>query len=138
MPVDQFERLNHKRGMSSALLAPVMTITFFAPPPPPSAPTTFTDVAIALHEESRFPLPPRPPPCLRRKMVSDSNLDGSLETADPRKALAGAHMRSSGAASNTRGKGLGHAKGIYVQGGVRRRKNCDVAVIWRTGYQVWP
>lgn len=126
--------------MSSALLAPVMTITFRAPPPsPPAAATSFADGTIARHE-SRFPLPPPPPPppspCLRRKMVN-LVLDGSLETADPRKALAGAHMRSSGAASNTSGKGLGHARGIYVRGGLRRRgAGYYVAVIWHMAYGI--
>lgn len=42
-------------------------------------------------------------------------LDGSLETAAPSRALAGAHTRKSGAAAmKMSGKDLGHASGIYL------------------------
>lgn len=41
-------------------------------------------------------------------------LAGSLETAAPSRALAGAHMRHSGTTVMTiSGKGLGHVRGIY-------------------------
>lgn len=73
---------------------------------------------LLLHESPFAAGMPAPPRRRRRLCELDSSrglLAGSLETAAPRRALAGAHMRNSGtAAKNTRGKGLGHGRGIYL------------------------
>lgn len=98
-----------------ALLAPAITITFPAPPSVSSPPPPL--LLLLLHERPFAAGMPSPPRRRRRLCELDSSrglLAGSLETAAPRRALAGAHIRNSGtAAKSTRGKGLGHVIGIY-------------------------
>ena len=95
------------------MVVPAITITFPSPSPVP---------VLLLPHKSLFAAaepPRRRRCCMPCELDSSRGLqDGSLETAAPRRALAGAHMKNSGTpTTKTNGKGLGQLKGIYTRPG---------------------